>query len=28
VLTRGAAVDPAAVEQIAHRVLDSIVWSG
>jgi hypothetical protein len=28
VLTRGPAVDPKTVEHIAHRVLDSIVWTG
>jgi hypothetical protein len=28
VLTRGAAVDPAAIDRIAHQVLDSIVWTG
>jgi len=28
VLTRGAAVDPAAVERIAQRVQDAILWSG
>jgi hypothetical protein len=28
VLTRGTAVDPSAVERMAHQVLDSIVWSG
>jgi len=27
VLTRGAATDPKTVEHIAHRVLDSIVWT-
>jgi len=28
VLTRGSAADMEAIEQIAHRVLDSIVWTG
>jgi hypothetical protein len=27
VLTRGPAVDPKAIEHIAHRILDSIVWT-
>jgi len=28
VLTRGSATDPKTIDQIAHRVLDSIVWTG
>jgi hypothetical protein len=28
VLTRGAAVDPAAIDRIANQVQDSIVWTG
>jgi Protein of unknown function (DUF3379) len=28
VLTRGAAVDPAAIDRIAHQVQGSIVWTG
>jgi hypothetical protein len=28
VLTRGAATDPAVIDRIAQRVLDSIVWTG
>ena len=28
VLTQGAATDMETIEQIAHRVLDSIVWTG
>jgi hypothetical protein len=28
VLTRGPATDIKTIEEIAHRVLDSIVWTG
>jgi hypothetical protein len=28
VLTRGSATDAETIEHIAHRVLDSIVWTG